>query len=66
MYYVGIDIAKSFHVVTIIDQNEVKVTQKPIRVTNCKNRSKPDNDARVRPDAKTEFNRTVKRCSTGH
>lgn len=32
----------------------------------CKNRSKPDNDARVRPDAKTEFNRTVKRCSTGH
>ena len=34
--------------------------------TNCKNRSKPDNDARVRPDAKTEFNRTVKRCSTGH
>ena len=35
MYYVGIDIAKSFHVVTIIDENEVKVTQKPIRVTNC-------------------------------
>ena len=34
--------------------------------TKCKNRSKPDNDARVRPDAKTEFNRTVKRCSTGH
>ena len=27
MYYVGIDIAKSFHVVTIIDENEVKVTQ---------------------------------------
>ena len=36
------------------------------RDVNCKNRSKPDNDARVRPDAKTEFNRTVKRCSTGH
>ena len=35
MYYVGIDIAKSFHIVTIIDENEVKVTQKPIRVTNC-------------------------------
>ena len=35
MYYFGIDIAKSFHVVTIIDENEVKVTQKPIRVTNC-------------------------------
>ena len=34
MYYVGIDIAKNFHVVTIIDENEVKVTQKPIRVTN--------------------------------
>ncbi|MFY9079555.1 hypothetical protein OZY32_06305 [Aliarcobacter cryaerophilus] len=34
MYYVGIDIAKSFHIVTIIDENEVKVTQKPIRVTN--------------------------------
>ena len=27
MYYVGIDIAKNFHVVTIIDENEVKVTQ---------------------------------------
>ncbi len=26
---------KSFHVVTITDENEVKVTQKPIRVTNC-------------------------------
>jgi hypothetical protein len=37
-----------------------------IKEANCKNRSKPDNDARVRPDAKTEFNRTVKRCSTGH
>ena len=36
------------------------------QVFGCKNRSKPDNDARVRPDAKTEFNRTVKRCSTGH
>ena len=35
-------------------------------IQRCKNRSKPDNDARVRPDAKTEFNRTVKRCSTGH
>lgn len=35
MYYVGIDIAKSFHIITIIDENEVKVTQKPIRVTNC-------------------------------
>lgn len=37
-----------------------------IKEFGCKNRSKPDNDARVRPDAKTEFNRTVKRCSTGH
>src|SRR5574344_3032625 len=35
MYYVGIDIAKSFHVVTIIDDSEKKVTTKPIRVTNC-------------------------------
>ena len=35
MYYVGIDIAKNFHVVTIIDENEVRFTQKPIRVTNC-------------------------------
>ncbi|WP_141052447.1 IS110 family RNA-guided transposase [Aliarcobacter cryaerophilus] len=35
MYYVGIDIAKNFHVVTIIDENEVRITQKPIRVTNC-------------------------------
>ena len=29
--------------------------------TNCKNRSKPDTNVGVRPDAKTEFNRTVKR-----
>ena len=43
MYYVGIDIAKSFHVVTIIDENEVKVTQKPIRVTNCIDGHKPTN-----------------------
>ena len=35
MYYVGIDIAKNFHVVTIIDDSEKKVTTKPIRVTNC-------------------------------
>lgn len=35
MYYVEIDIAKNFHVVTIIDENEVRFTQKPIRVTNC-------------------------------
>ena len=37
MYYVGIDIAKDFHVVTIIDDNEVKVFKKPFRVTNCDN-----------------------------
>lgn len=36
MYYVGIDIAKSFHVVTILDEDEKKVTTKPIRVTNDK------------------------------
>jgi transposase len=35
MYYVGIDIAKSFHVVTILNEDEKKVTSKPIRVTNC-------------------------------
>jgi transposase len=35
MYYVGIDIAKSFHVVTILNEDEKKVTNKPIRVTNC-------------------------------
>ena len=28
---------------------------------NCKNRAEPDTDVGVRPDAKTEFNRTVKR-----
>ena len=27
----------------------------------CKNRAEPDTDVGVRPDAKTEFNRTVKR-----
>ena len=35
MYYVGIDIAKNFHIVTIIDDSEKKITTKPIRVTNC-------------------------------
>ena len=29
--------------------------------TRCKNRAEPDTDVGVRPDAKTEFNRTVKR-----
>ena len=30
-------------------------------ILNCKNRAEPDTDVGVRPDAKTEFNRTVKR-----
>ena len=34
MYYVGIDVAKSFHVVSVIDENEVKVISKPFRVNN--------------------------------
>ena len=34
MFYVGIDVAKDFHVVTIIDENEVKVFKKAFRVTN--------------------------------
>lgn len=34
MYYVGIDIAKNFHIVTIIDENEVKVFKKAFRVEN--------------------------------
>ena len=34
MNYVGIDIAKNFHVVTIIDENEVKVFKKAFRVEN--------------------------------
>lgn len=34
MYYVGIDIAKSFHVVSVIDDNETKVVSKPFRVNN--------------------------------
>jgi transposase len=34
MFYVGIDIAKDFHVVTIIDENEVKVFKKAFRVNN--------------------------------
>ncbi|WP_193215428.1 hypothetical protein, partial [Aliarcobacter butzleri] len=31
------------------------------RSKDCKNRAEPDTDVGVRPDAKTEFNRTVKR-----
>ena len=34
MYYVGIDIAKSFHVVSVIDNNETKVANKPFRINN--------------------------------
>ena len=34
MNYVGIDIAKNFHVVTIIDENETKVFKKAFRVEN--------------------------------
>ena len=34
MNYVGIDIAKTFHVVTIIDENEVKVFKKAFRIEN--------------------------------
>ncbi len=34
MYYVGIDIAKNFHIITIIDENEVKVFKKAFRVEN--------------------------------
>jgi transposase len=34
MNYVGIDIAKTFHVVTIIDENEVKIFKKAFRVEN--------------------------------
>jgi len=34
MYYVGIDIAKSFHVVSVIDDEETKVINKPFKVNN--------------------------------
>jgi len=34
MYYVGIDIAKNFHVVSIIDETEIKVTKKPLKILN--------------------------------
>jgi len=34
MYYVGIDIAKSFHVVSIIDDGETKVINKPFKINN--------------------------------
>ena len=34
MFYVGIDIAKSFHVVSVIDDEETKVVNKPFRVEN--------------------------------
>ncbi len=36
MNYVGIDIAKNFHVVTIIDENEVKIFKKAFRIENDK------------------------------
>ena len=34
MYYVGIDIARNFHVVSVIDDNETKVINKPFRINN--------------------------------
>ena len=34
MYYVGIDIAKSFHVVSVIDDEETKVINKPFNIKN--------------------------------
>jgi len=34
MYYVGIDIAKSFHVISIIDDEETKVINKPFKINN--------------------------------
>jgi transposase len=36
MYYVGIDIAKSFHVVSVIDETETLVTKKPFKIINDK------------------------------
>ena len=36
MYFVGIDIAKSFHVVSIIDKDETKVINKPLKIDNSK------------------------------
>ena len=36
MYYVGIDIAKSFHVVSVIDETETLVISKPFKITNDK------------------------------
>lgn len=34
MYYVGIDIAKSFHVVSVVDKTETLVFKKPLKVKN--------------------------------
>ena len=34
MYYIGIDVAKNFHVVSVIDENEVKVISKPFKFDN--------------------------------
>ena len=34
MYFVGIDIAKSFHVVSVIDNEETKVISKPFKIKN--------------------------------
>ena len=36
MYYIGIDIAKSFHVVSVIDETETLVTKKPFKIINDK------------------------------
>lgn len=36
MYYVGIDIAKNFHVVSVLDAHERKVFSKAVQITNSK------------------------------
>ena len=64
VYNMSFDINLIYQLVEEFHNTQLELTENDLR--NCKNRSKPDNDARVRPDAKTEFNRTVKRCSTGH
>lgn len=45
------------HAFNLYTENHENLTYKH----KCKNRAEPDTDVGVRPDAKTEFNRTVKR-----
>ena len=60
-FYLISNINKKFNFVKIYFVELISIIIKYVFVSFCKNRSELDTNVGVRPDAKTEFNRTVKR-----